>query len=189
MQTTQFRSSTRTLCAAVLSTLAAAAAADEKVAEWQAPVLSGYGYINPLPSAAFQPNPQTQYKVAFDLAAGEQSAHQVNPGLWHVARVVNLFGTDGEPPTNLDMVVILHGSATRAVLNDQSYKARFGTENPNAELLGKLKDAGVKLYVCGQAIVDSGYYYQNVRDGIGIALGALAAEIELGAQGYTVIKL
>ncbi|EIC20375.1 hypothetical protein Thi970DRAFT_04006 [Thiorhodovibrio frisius] len=47
----------------------------------------------------------------------------------------------------------------------------------------------MKLYVCGQAIVDSGYYYQNVRDDIGVALGALAAEIELGAQGYTVMKL
>ncbi|WPL24524.1 DsrE family protein [Thiorhodovibrio frisius] len=47
--------------------------------------------------------------------------------------------------------------ACRAVLKDQAYKARFGSVNPNVELLGKLKDAGVKLYVCGQAIVDSGY--------------------------------
>ena len=165
------------------------ASADEKVAEWQAPVISGYGYINPLPDADFQPDPEADYKVAFDIAAGDPSAHAVNPGLWHVARVVNLFGTDGKPAKNLDIVVILHGSATRAVLKDDSYKARFGTTNPNVVLLGKLKDAGVKLYVCGQAIVDSGYYYQNVRDDIGVALGALAAEIELGAQGYTVMKL
>jgi intracellular sulfur oxidation DsrE/DsrF family protein len=165
------------------------ATADEQVAEWVAPVITGYGYINPLPEAAFQPDAQAEYKVVFDIAKGESSAHAVNPGLWHVARVVNLFGQEGKPAANLDLVVILHGGATRAVLTDQAYQARFGTQNPNAELLDKLTEAGVKLYVCGQAIVDSGYYYQNIRDGIEVALGALAAEIELGAQGYTVMKL
>ncbi|MBK1649705.1 DsrE family protein [Rhabdochromatium marinum] len=177
------------LLVASLCATSFALSADEKVAQWQAPVIDGYGYINPLPDAEFQPDPDATYKVVFDIAKGEPSAHAVNQGLWHVARVVNLFGQEGQPADNLDIVVILHGGATRVVLKDDSYKARFGTKNPNVELLGKLKDAGVKLYVCGQAIVDSGFYYPNIREDIGIALGALAAEIELGAQGYTVMKL
>lgn len=189
MQAIHSHSFIAVLCGAILGSLMLVARADEKVADWQAPVIGGYGYINPLPDAAFQPDPGAEYKVVFDIAAGAQSAHAVNPGLWHVARVVNLFGQDDKPAKNLDIVVILHGSATRAVLNDSGYQARFGAKNPNVELLGKLKEAGVKLYVCGQAIVDSGYYYQNVREDIGVVLGALAAEIELGARGYTVIKL
>lgn len=162
------------------------AIADEAQVRWSDPVLSGYGYINPLPDTLFQPDPAKQYRVAFDVA--DDSTH-VNKGLWHVARVINLFGKDGKPASNLDLAVIIHGPATRAVLNDQAYRARFGKKNPNAELLEKLGKHGVRIYVCGQAIADNGYYYQNVRPDVEVVLGALAAEINLAADGYTLIKL
>ncbi|MCG6942336.1 MAG: DsrE family protein [Thiohalocapsa sp.] len=166
-----------------------ALSADEKAARWDAPVIDGYGYINPLPGAALQPDPAQHYKVVFDVAKGAESPHAVNRGLWHVARTVNLFGRDNKPAPNLDIVVVIHGDATRSVLNDDAYKARFSAENPDADLLRKLEAAGVKVYVCGQAIVDSGYYYQNVRDDVEVVLAAVAAEIELATQGYVLISL
>jgi len=163
--------------------------ADETLPIWQAPVISGYGYINPLPQAKLQPDPHQQYKVVFDVTKSEKSANAVNRALWHVARAINLFGRDGKPAENLEVAVIIHGAATRAVLDDNSYRARFSAENPNNELIEKLKAAGAALYVCGQAIVDNGYYYQNVRGDIGVVLGAVAAEIELGTKGYALINL
>lgn len=189
MRSPGFKPAVRVLALVSLGACMAMASADEKVARWEAPVIDGYGYFNPLPDADFQPDPKAKYRVAFDISKGEESPSAGNKGLWHVARVVNLFGRHGKPAENLDVVVIIHGGATRSVLDDRTYRARFGTKNPDVELLDKLRGAGVKVYVCGQAIVDSGFYYQNIREGIGVALGALAAEIELGAQGYTIMSL
>lgn len=174
-------------CGLLLS--AAASTADEKVAEWVAPIITGYGYINPLPDAKLQPDPSEDYKVVFDISKGAESTGGINAGLWHVARAVNLFGDDGKPAENLEIAVVIHGTATRAVLDDTTYEARYLKRNPNAELIEKLKAAGAKLYVCGQAIVDSGYYYQNVRDDIDVVLGAIAAEIKLVTEGYVLVYL
>lgn len=169
-------------------TLCVSVTASEKEAEWVAPVIDGYGYFNPLPNALLRPNPETEYKVVFDVTKPNKSGG-VNKGLGHVARAMNLFGVDGKPAKNLDVVVIIHGGATRSVLNDVAHKARYGKSNPDAEILAKLKNAGVKIYVCGQAIVDNGYYYQNVRSEVGVVLGAVAAEIELVTNGYALIQL
>lgn len=163
--------------------------ASEQVADWVAPVITGFGYINPLPDAKLQPDPDQDYKVVFDVAKGTEGTGEINGGLWHVARAVNLFATDGKPAENLEIAVVIHGSATSAVLDDNTYEARYLKKNPNTELIQKLKAAGVKLYVCGQAIVDSGYYYQNVRDEIEVVLGAIAAEVKLANEGYVLVKL
>jgi intracellular sulfur oxidation DsrE/DsrF family protein len=163
--------------------------ADESVAQWESPVISGYGYFNPLPESKLRPDPHERYKVVFDVTTRVDSPGAVNPGLLHVARAINLFGHDGKPDKNLEVVVIIHGPATRAVLNDNAYRARFSSANPNDDLIKKLKAAGAALYVCGQAIVDSGYYYQNVRNDIEVVLAAVAAEIVLVTKGYVLIKL
>ncbi len=168
---------------------AATVTASEEVAEWVAPVITGFGYINPLPAAKLQPDPDQDYKVVFDVAKGDLGTGEINAGLWHVARAVNLFATDGKPAENLEIAVVIHGSATSAVLDDNTYEARYLKKNPNAELIQKLKAAGVQLYVCGQAIVDSGYYYQNVRDDVEITLGAIAAEVKLVTEGYVLVYL
>jgi intracellular sulfur oxidation DsrE/DsrF family protein len=178
------------LCSLVLVAAAVSESwADEKHVQWASPVIAGYGYMNPLPEAALQPDANKQYRVVFDITKGGDSAAAVNRGLWYVARVLNLFGSAGVPSSNLQIAAVIHGAATKAVLKDHTYKARFGKENPNRELIEKLEAAGVKLYVCGQAIADNGYYYQNVRDDVEVVLGALAAEIELATTGYVLIKL
>lgn len=163
--------------------------ASEEVADWVAPVITGFGYINPLPEAKLQPDPNQDYKVVFDISKGSEGTGEINAGLWHVARAVNLFATDGKPAENLEIAAVIHGSATSVVLDDNTYEARYLKKNPNAELIKKLKAAGVKLYVCGQAIVDSGYYYQNVREDIDVVLGAIAAEIKLVTEGYVLVYL
>lgn len=177
------------LAAASLMSPVASVTASEQVADWVAPVITGFGYINPLPDAKLQPDPNQDYKVVFDVSKGDIGTGDVNAGLWHVARALNLFATDGKPAENLEIAVVIHGSATSAVLSDNTYEARYLKKNPNAELIAKLKAAGVKLYVCGQAIVDSGYYYQNVRDDIEVVLGAIAAEIKLVTEGYVLVYL
>lgn len=177
------------LVASSLFCSVAAVSASEQVAEWVAPVITGFGYINPLPDAKLQPDPKQDYKIVFDVSEGSEGSGEINGGLWHVARAVNLFATDGKPADNLEIAVVIHGSATSMVLDDNTYEARYLKKNPNAELIDKLHAAGVRLYVCGQAIVDSGYYYQNVRDDIEVVLGAIAAEVKLVTEGYVLVDL
>jgi uncharacterized protein len=42
------------------------------------------------------------------------------------------------------------------VLSNQVYREEFDKENPNQDLLRQLVDAGVEIYVCGQALLGQG---------------------------------
>jgi intracellular sulfur oxidation DsrE/DsrF family protein len=169
--------------------ITSASVGDENKVEWVTPVIKGYGPINPLPNAALKPDPKETYKIVYDITKGGKHASSSNPSLHNVARALNLFGTVDMPRENLDVAVILHGPATPVALSQEAYKARFGVDNPNNDLIEKLLAAGVKLYVCGQAIADHGYPYQNVRSNIEVVLGALAAEAVLESKGYDLFKL
>jgi intracellular sulfur oxidation DsrE/DsrF family protein len=56
------------------------------------------------------------------------------------------------------IAIVLHGEATKSVLNNAAYKARFQIEqNPNLPLIRELQKAGVEVLVCGQALNYNGF--------------------------------
>lgn len=61
------------LVAASLMSPVASVTASEQVADWVAPVITGFGYINPLPDAKLQPDPNQDYKVVFDVSKPRSS--------------------------------------------------------------------------------------------------------------------
>lgn len=155
---------------------------------WVNPVIKDYGHIHPLPGAALTPEKDKTYKVVFNATDGKET-DGVNAALWHVARAVNVFGEAGVEKEHRDFAVVIHGPATPIIMNSEAYKAKMGKDNPNLKLIKELKQAGVKLYVCGQAVADNKIDYKDVNPDITVTLSALADLPVLESKGYALFPL
>lgn len=151
------------------------------------PIIPNRGGVLPRPNAVEQP--RAGAKVVLDVTA-EAKPTDINKGLDRAARLVNLYGASGLKAQDVTITIVLHGEATRSVLNDLAYKSRFEVkENPNLPLIRELQNAGVEVLVCGQALSYQGFPDGEVADGISIAAAALTVVINKQADGYSYVPV
>ena len=112
----------------------------------------------------------------------------INPLLNAVARFLNMHGQTGLELEQMDVVVVLHGAGVKNVLNDKAYQKKFNTDNPNAELLRALNQAGVQLYVCGQSLNSRGYDRDDLAEPVKLSLSAMTALVHFQEEGYRLIN-
>lgn len=149
------------------------------------PIIAQYGGVIARPSAIEQP--RAGMKVVFDVMTDAKPT-DVNKGLERLARLLNLYGAAGLQAKDVSIAVVLHGDATKCVLNDAACKQRFGVEqNPNRPLIQALQQAGVEISVCGQALHNKGISDAEVAEGIPIATSALTLVINKQADGYSYV--
>jgi len=141
------------------------------------PIIKDFGGIYDIPTATVKPDPTQVYKIVVDVVSGADDPEKLSFGLNNVARMINLHAVGGVPPGKIDVVLAMHGGATFATLNNEAYREKFGVDNPNAPLVKALKDAGVKLVVCGQSLLS--------RE---IPLEAILSEIEIGTSMLTTVS-
>lgn len=146
------------------------------------PIISQYGGIKPLPDAVEQP--RAGAKVVFDITA-DSKPNELNKGLERAARLLNLYGAAKLKATDVKIVAVLHGDATKAILTDAAYAMRTGqVKNPNLPLIAELQKAGVEVQVCGQALNYKGIADSEVADTVAIAVSALTVLINRQANGF-----
>jgi intracellular sulfur oxidation DsrE/DsrF family protein len=145
----------------------------------------GYGAVVPYPDAAEQAAKGS--KVVFDVTGIGKEVEQPLPGLVRVATLLNLAGASGLKPSDLELVVVLHGDATSAALDDVTYKELTGRPHSHADLMKKLKGAGVKFLVCGQSLARKGYDPKRVRGEVAVAASAVTATTNLQARGFAYV--
>ncbi len=151
-----------------------------------APPIAGYGKTVPVANAGERPDPSIDYKVVMSVTkAGEANAPP--PALEKAARLVNLLAESGVSAAHRHIVVVLHGAATLAVLNEAGERARNKAANPSAEIVDKLTAAGVSVHVCGQALAFAKISQSEVLPGINVDLSALTTLSTLELQGYALI--
>jgi intracellular sulfur oxidation DsrE/DsrF family protein len=151
------------------------------------PRIRSAGGVVPLPHAALQPRPGL--KVIFDITADAAPA-EVNKGLERAARLLNLYASAGMKGAEVKVVLVLHGAATRSVLTDAAYRARFQTaNNPNLPVLQELAQSGVAIYVCGQALAQQQIPSPEVAPPVTVALSALTAVLNHQADGYLCVSV
>ncbi|MHB8956635.1 MAG: DsrE family protein [Pirellulaceae bacterium] len=184
----------KTTLTLVLSTLlmAAVAADPTSAPQFQHPVIKDHGGIVVLPDAAQQPKKNS--KVVLDIISDEKTGSVIK-GFDRAALILNQYtqaaaGTDN----GLQMALILHGPATKAALNAEAYQKHsdpyakdLGVKNPNLELMQQLKNAGVKIYVCGQAMAHHGYAIDEISPEVTVAVSAATVNINLQMEGYAYI--
>ena len=108
-------------------------------------------------------------------------------GLDKVARFLNLLASAGVEPHQAQVKVIIHGAATSLVMNDDAYRDRFGTANPQAKVIEALQGAGVELHVCGQALARQNIPSDAVAPGITIDLSAITTLVLLQQRGWSLV--
>lgn len=167
--------------------LAAADSPALSAVSWVAPAIVGYGQVRPYPEAAGQLNPKHTYKVIFNISKASKQNQRVMPGLERVARFLNLAKLAEVPEKNLRIVAVIQGPATRSVLTQKAHLAKLGQANPNLELIHALREVGVEILVCGQALAHHNFNPDEVSSDVTIAVAALTVLAEYQLDGYAVI--
>jgi intracellular sulfur oxidation DsrE/DsrF family protein len=156
---------------------------------WTTPTIPGFGKMHELPQAAYRPDPAKSYHIVFALTHGPKTPDEVNPSLDHVARTVNLYVAAGVPLSHLKFVAIAYGEATPLALDDAHYREKFGHPNPNLPLIALLKQHGVDVAVCGQAVAEHHFDYTWVDKSVTTALSGLTTVTTLEQGGYVLMPL
>ncbi len=161
------------------------AADPETKSRFISPVIKGYGPVVPMPDTEELPKKGT--KVVFDVAAVNKDPAKPLPGLERAAVLLNLAGVAGLKPGDIEVTVILHSDATSAALDDDAYRTLTGKDHPHAELMERLKEAGVKFLVCGQSLERKKLDVKKVRAEVKVAASAVSAVINLQARGFAFV--
>lgn len=158
----------------------------DETSKLQFPIIRKFGGVAPRPTAVEQP--RAGAKVVLDVTADGPPAN-INKGLDRAARLINLYGASGLKSSDVKIVVVLHGAATRAALRDADHRRRFEGPNPNLELIAALREAGVDVLVCGQALNYQGYADAEVAEGVSVAAAALTVVVNKQADGYSYVPV
>lgn len=146
------------------------------------PVFQDYGKKVQVKGVRF--NADTQFKVAFDVAKGAEPG-ELNRQFDSLARFINMHVASGVPAENIELALVVHGSATLDLLADPAYQQKQGGKNANIALLNALMANHVRVIVCGQSAAAHGYANDAFLPGVEVALSAMSAHALLQQQGYT----
>ncbi len=140
-----------------------------------------------IPNAHEIPDPNRNYKIVFSVNREPASPDDVNPMFNAIAMYLNTLGKYGVPAENRNIIAMIHprGDNFDIVMNNEAYKARHGRDNPNIEIIRKLKEAGVDIRLCGQGLVGREIDAGDVNPDIQVDLWAMTSIINLTLAGYT----
>lgn len=151
-------------------------------------LVPGFGAGRDLPGAQLAPDPNTEYKVVFDLTVIDDNLDDPYPFLPAIAVYMNTLQKFGVPAENRKIAVVLHQGSGLIGLKNDEFKARNdGKDNPNIELIQKLSAAGVTFHICGQGVLAREIDQEDLLPEIQVDYWALTTLIELGRQGYVKI--
>ncbi len=149
------------------------------------PRISDYGGIFPITGSTKIAAGVTRQIVLDVTAANEKSTP--HSGLEHAARALNLYAHAGVPVEQVAVAVVVHGEATSLALSDAAYRRDHGSANPNTALLRRLRNEGVDVKLCAQALKHHGFAVDDVSPHVTLELSAMTALEELQRSGYALI--
>jgi intracellular sulfur oxidation DsrE/DsrF family protein len=153
------------------------------------PVIMSGGAVFDVPNPTFATPTDIDYRVAFEinLSAAEAPAGgkaMANDQLNTLARFLNMHARAGVPPARVRLAAVVHGTAGKDLLDDETYRARYGTSNPSAPLIKELLAAGVQIILCGQTSMGRDVPRDHLIPGVQLALSAMTALSALHSEGY-----
>jgi intracellular sulfur oxidation DsrE/DsrF family protein len=151
------------------------------------PVIEGYGPTFAIEDRDVALPDNTAYRVVFDAADYAGAPAGLNSELVSVARFLNMHARNGVEPRKMDIAVVLHGEALKSALSGEAYQARFGSGNPNLDLLTRLHAAGVSFYACGQSMGFRGIGGDELASAVKVALSAMTMLALLQSDGYALL--
>jgi len=152
------------------------------------PVIKNYGGIYDIPYAEEKPDPSLDYNILIEIATASDKPDSTNWALYNVARLINLHAMGGVPKDKLHVVLAIHGGAAFSVMDNQTYKAKYGVDNPSLKLFQELQQAGVKMFVCGQSLIARKIDRFKMVPEVKIASSMLTVMTTYQLKGYATLK-
>ena len=151
------------------------------------PVIEGYGPVYEVPDPDFTTPRDGIQRVVFDVAQAAPEPDRVNARFETLARYLNMHARAGVPRENMKLALVVHGGASWEVVDDATYRDRFGVANPNLPLLEELDDFGVEILLCAQSQSSRGIRKSELASPVQQALSAMTALVALQERGYQLI--
>jgi intracellular sulfur oxidation DsrE/DsrF family protein len=152
--------------------------------EMQYPAIKSGGSIFAVPEAEDIGAWKQPYKIVTEISAGVEKRDSLNPGLERMARLVNLYRHAGVVKEKIDLVIMIHFTATPIILSDEAHQKKFGVPNPNTAIINEMAQNGVKFYVCGQSIYKRKLNKEPRNPNIKVVLSAMYGITTLQMKGY-----
>ena len=148
------------------------------------PIIKNYGSIYDIPYADEKIDPSLDYNIVVEVVRASEKPEDVNWALNNVARLLNLHAMAGVAREKLHVVLAIHGGAAFTVMNDEAYKKKYKTGNPNLQLFQELSEAGVKIFVCGQSLIARDIDKDKMVPEVMIASSMLTTMTTYQLKGY-----
>ncbi|MBL7863403.1 MAG: DsrE family protein [Cyclobacteriaceae bacterium] len=152
------------------------------------PVIKSHGGIFEIPFAEERPDPSMVYNIIIEVERESEKPDTINWALNNVARLLNLHAVGGVPSSNVNVVLAIHGGATYTTMNNDQYRAKYNVDNPNLKLYQELQAAGVRMFVCGQSIVNRKVDRKRMVPEVKPAVSMLTTVTTYQLKGYAYLK-
>lgn len=141
-----------------------------------------------VPVITFPASKDLVYRVAWHATVGPENPAELAAAFRAPANFLWMAGREQVPRRNIQLALIVHGTATQSLMRNEAYRALRGADNASIPLLTALHEAGVQIIVCGVALVNRNVPRESLLPFVTIAHTAGMAHATLAAQGYTVIS-
>jgi intracellular sulfur oxidation DsrE/DsrF family protein len=153
------------------------------------PVIQGFGSLFDVPSAKVRADSTMEYKIVIEFRQPIENNKEIHQLFEHIGRMYNLHIHDNVPQNKLHVAVVIFGPAAWTVLNNEAYKAKFKTDNPNLKVFEEFKKAGIKTIVCGQSITLHGIDPASVNSNVEIASSRFTAVSTMQMKGFALFQM
>ena len=161
-------------------------------AQWAAPkspaVPQADGYVE-IPNVALAPTTESKYKAIFDATRPADRATELVPALNMAGSELNALAAAKVSLSNANFAVVFHGPAVDAILDNDHYKAKFATDNPNLKVIAEMKKQGVAFFVCGQYLAGEKIDPKSLTRDVTVAADALLVLMQYQNKGLNINEL
>ena len=152
------------------------------------PIINDFGHVWEIGSPDYATDTSKEFKAVFDIMHSPDDHNVINSTMETAARFLNMHAQSGVPAEQLKIALVVHNEASKDIITNEAYRKRYGTKNPNYELVKALLDAGGQIIFCGQSSLSRDFPKEVLIDGVQISLSAMTALIQLQDENYTLIK-
>lgn len=135
-------------------------------------------------SPSFPAPKDLMYKVSWDVNVGPEKPEGIPDGFRRPAGFLMQTDDNGVPRRNVQLAIIVYGTAARSLLNNAAYKQQAGADNASIALLEALNASGVRIIVCGEALLGRNIPRDQLLPFVQVATTATLARATLAMQGY-----
>ena len=166
----------------------------QKLSSWLfAPLLtlaacSGPANLPP-PSTSVDLRHTDDSRAVFQVS-GDTWREGTSAALFYANKISASYEELGVPLENQHLVLVFHGAAGYHLLNDAAYASYEGrndtsqVRNPNAELVARLSERGVRVELCSSTMQQRGWTASDLLPEVIVTPNAFPRVIDLQMDGY-----